>query len=149
MIHDITGIAFNEATHHQLTDNAARCARRNIRVHVNSINADRSVALCSVEQLRGGFFQRNCSVQELIWRAEQALAPLIGLGILPMITVKHQDLKNASEATAPRNVRSLMDRLRDLAGLLGLPFAREGFSPLPVAGDPFGWRRAMTTTQLP
>lgn len=144
---DITDIVYNEATHDRLVENALRCARHGIIVQVNSINADRSVALCSVEQRESAFLRRDRSVHELIWQAEQALAPLIGLGILPMISVRHKDLLNASAPVAVRARRSLMDRLRELAGLLGHSSSREGFTPLPVAPDPFGWRRAMTGSQ--
>lgn len=124
-------------------ENAADCLRHNVRVHVIEVNPSQSVAICSVEQLHRGLMRMKVPDQQLIWHAEQALVPLMNLGISPMITVRQKSLKNLSKPTARRATPSLMDLIRDLWGRLGTPLSREGFSVLPVAHDPFGWQQAM------
>ncbi|MBZ0206628.1 MAG: hypothetical protein K8H89_09905 [Flavobacteriales bacterium] len=126
-----------------LAKNAAQCKHANIVVRVDRINADQSVAFCSVEQLHRGLFRRDRSTDHLVWQAERALAPLRGHGLTPLINVQHRSLRNASTPATPTASPSLMDWIRDLWGKLGRPMSREGFSPAPVAQDPFGWRRAM------
>lgn len=124
--------------HHQLRANAALCADRNVRVTVETFNALGTVAFCSVEQIRHGWLWRRQPVTELVWRAEQALAPLIGLGILPMVSPRHADLHNATtEAALPGAPRgNLLERVRHW---LGLGMAVRG----PDATDPFGWGLAL------
>jgi|GEM_PF-1695874 len=140
------------STHHvqardrHLSENEAECIKHNIIVHVDSINADQSVAFCSVEQRHAGLFRRTLTVHELIWRAEQALAPLIGAGIVPLVTVRHKSLLNAGAAQPHQGQRSLMDRISELLKWLGLPMWREGFGTVALVNDPFGWRRAMTAS---
>ena len=126
-----------------LAENAADCRRNNVLVRVDEINTAQSVAFCSVEQLHHGFLRRNVPVARLLWKAEQALAPLTGLGIVPMISVRHKSLLNQSKPPARKMSPSLMDWIRDLWERLGSPWSREGFSVLPVTHDPFGWRKAM------
>ncbi len=132
-----------EALQRHLRDNASDCDRRNIIVHVDSISHEHSVAFCSVEQRHKGLLRRDCSVDELVWRAEQALAPLTGLGFVPMITARHTSLNNATAAPAAIRSRNLMDRMPDLWRWLGSPFRQEGFGDPTLVKDPFGWRQAL------
>ena len=133
----------SEAFGRLLAENAALCARQNIVVRVDRINADHSVAYCSVEQLHRGSFRRERSMDQLIGQAERALAPLRARGMLPLLSVQHKSLKNLSAPPARTVASSFMDRVRALWGRLGSPLAREGFSLTPLGHDPFGWRRAM------
>lgn len=129
-----------------LQDNESECIKHNITVQVGSTNASNSVAFCTVEQRISGLLRRDLNVPELVWRAEQALAPLIGLGTVPLITVRHKSLNNLRPST-PSPPRSFMDHIPDLWRWLGSPFAREGFGAVVLVRDPFGWRRAMTNTR--
>ncbi|MEZ4740318.1 MAG: hypothetical protein R2818_13400 [Flavobacteriales bacterium] len=131
-----------------MSENRSECVKRNIRVHVDRINADQSVAFCSVEQRLTGLLRRTCSVPELIWRAEQALAPLHSMGIVPLLTVRHKTLKAAPMVDRPKRAISPMDWLPDLWRWLGSPFARERFGAVAVVRDPFGWKRAMYSSLL-
>ena len=126
-----------------LAANATQCNRHNIVVRVDWINADHSVAFCSVEQLHRGLFRRDRSTNYLVWQAERALAPLKDLGITPLISVQHKSLGNLSIPPARTPSPSFMDWIRELWNRLGSPMSREGFSLMPVTVDPFGWRRAM------
>lgn len=128
-----------------LAENASVCVRNNIVVRVDRINSKQSVAFCSVEQRHRGPFRRSRSTSYLLRNAEKALAPLRGLGITPLITVQHRSLKNLSTPTVRAGSPSFMDWIRDLWGRSGSPMSREGFSLMPVAIDPFGWRQAMNS----
>jgi hypothetical protein len=131
-----------EALQRHLRDNASDLIGRNIIVHVDSISHEHGVAFCSVEQRHKGLLRRDRSVDELVWRAEQALAPLIGLGFVPMITARHKSLHNATAAPAAILSRNVMDRMPDLWRWLGSPFRQEGFGDPTLVKDPFGWRQA-------
>jgi hypothetical protein len=145
MTPDTNNTERTEAIHRHLALNAAACIRHNIIVHVDSINASQTVAICSVEQRNKGLLRRTYSVQELIWRTEQALAPLTGLGVVPLINVRHEELLNTSP-TATRNARSPMDWIQRLKGWLGYPLAREFFGTSAPVSDPFGLYKAMQTS---
>lgn len=126
-----------------LSSNERECISSNIAVRVDRINKHHSIAFCSVEQRRSGLFQRKCSVHELIQRAEQALAPMVGMGIVPLITVRHASLSNCTSAT-DRARRSFMDRIKDLWHYWsGQRPAHARLSVIPITTDPFGWRSAM------
>jgi len=144
-----TNVERAQALHRHLSDNESDCIKRNIIVNVTSINAAQSVAYCSVEQRKSGVFRRALPVAELLWRAEQALAPLIGLGIVPLLTVRHRSLSNTLILRRRESTRSPMDWIPDLLTWLGYPLSREGFSVVPVVHDPFGWRRAMHSSDRP
>ena len=132
--------------HRHLSQNESECFKRNITVQVDRINAEQNVAYCSVEQRLTGFLRRTYSVTELIWRAEQALAPLNGLGIVPLLTVRHKSRTAATASEISRHDRSPMDWIPDLYRWLGSPFAREGFRAIPVVSDPFGWKQALRSS---
>lgn len=117
-----------------LQDNKAACERHNVRVHVDMMNDDRTVAYCSVEQGQHGIFRREQAVSELVRQAEQALAPLMGLGITPMVTPRHAQLGNSPPGA--RRPRTTWLRLRAWLGLTRV-------QPTEPADDPFGWRLAM------
>lgn len=146
MPNEPTNVERSLALHRHLSDNESECIKRNIIVRVDSINADHSVAQCSVEQRMSGLLRRTYPVPELIWRAEQALAPLMGLGIVPLLTIRHKTLKNTSTTKARRMDRSPMDRMADIWKWLGYPLSPEGFGAVVLAKDPFGWRQAMISS---
>ncbi|MEO8733221.1 MAG: hypothetical protein ABI373_02710 [Flavobacteriales bacterium] len=122
-----------------LAKNASQCDRNNTVVRVDRINAKHNVAYCSVKQRHSGLFRRSVSVNALTWRAQVALAPLIELGITPLITVQHKSLRNLSIPPA----RNASPVLRGMWERLGAPFSREDVSPDPLVADPFGWQQAM------
>lgn len=126
---------------HHLQQNAVRCARTNIVVRVETISHTNHAAFCSVEQrLRGGLWH-TCSVEELTWLAEQALAPLIGMGYAPLITVRHKELRNIRSALPSLHLFDGRAWLARLRAWLGRPDGREGFDA--TARDPFGWFAAL------
>lgn len=126
------------ASDRHLKANASECARRNILIRIDTVNADRSIAFCSIVQRRRGLFRRSYSQGELVWRAEQALAPLNGLGLLPLITV-HMEAQTPWAAAPHRWAPISMVRwLRERLG-----FAREGRgNGSDGPEDPFGLHRA-------
>lgn len=131
------------STLRHLRQNAARCARTNIVVRVDTISHAHHAAFCSVEQrLRGGLWH-TCSVEELTWLAEQALSPLIAMGYVPMITVRHKDLRNAQAAMPPLRLFDAGAWMARLRAWLGRPGPIEGFDARTVVGDPFGWSAAL------
>lgn len=130
--------AHADVTHRHLIANASECARRNIIIRVDTVNADRTVAFCSVEQRNRGLLRRTYSQPELVWRAEQALAPLNGLGLLPMINVHMRtDPRTSGPLHTGRSTFTWVQRLR---GWLGYP---RGIGEPILPGDPFGLFRAM------
>ena len=128
-------------TERQLAENARRCVTDNLVVHVDTMNAQGTVALCSVEQHSHGLFRRHYPMNELVWRAEQALSPLIGLGIVPLISVRHQDLHNTT-APPPPTTRYLPYLLQLLRNRLGFPQAHHAAGAVTEVVDPFGWQQA-------
>jgi hypothetical protein len=139
------------ASLHHLQQNAAECARTNIVVRVDTISHVHHAVFCSVEQrLRGGLWH-TCSVEELTWLAEQALSPLIGMGYVPLITVRHKDLRNAQASLPPLRAFDARAWIARLRAWLGRPDGREGFDATATARDPFGWFAALqrATPQVP
>jgi len=116
--------------------------RSNIIVHVNEINSSHSVAFCSVQQRLFGLCRRTRTAPELVWRAEQALAPLIGLGLVPYITVRTEPAVRKGAWYQG----SFMDSLQGLWRWMGYPLSPTGFKSVLLAHDPFGWRRAMSAS---
>ncbi len=135
-----SSIDLSQALHRHLRDNESDRVRSNIIVHVDGIDAAHNVAFCSVEQRLFGPCRRTRTAPELIWHAEQALAPLIGLGLLPLITVRPFAPEPAG------NDRSVMDWIPWLWRWLGYPLSPIGFGSVLLAHDPFGWRRAMSAS---
>lgn len=129
------------ASRRHLTANATECAHRNIIIRVDTLNADRTVAFCSVEQREHGLLRRTYSRSELVWRAEQALAPMIGSGILPMINVHMAS--DPQVASARRDRHSPFDWLRLVRGWLGYPGSRRRRREDPGKEDPFGLQHAL------
>ncbi len=129
-----------EASHVHLSANASECARRNITIRIDNINADHSVAFCSVSQRNNGLFRRAYSLPELVWRAEQALAPLNGLGLLPMINVRMHAAQDTTTAERSTLNTSWLARLLEW---LGFPQTREVFGTPVRATDPFGLHTAL------
>jgi hypothetical protein len=133
----------NASLMQHLHRNASLCARTNLVVRVEAISLANHAAFCSVEQhMRGGFW-RTCSVEELTHLAERALAPLIGLGYMPMITVHHKDLRNARAGMPPLPLFPLGAWLARLRAWLGRPGVGEGFDAHAIDRDPFGWSAAL------
>src|SRR5688572_9008324 len=143
MINEAPNVQRARALHRHLSENESDLIRRNIVVRVDSINTGQNVALCTVEQRITGLLRRTYSPPELVWRAEQALAPLIGLGIMPLITVRHPALQNAKGTAQRATGRSLMDWVPNVWSWLGYPLAPRGFGAVRLDHDPFGWRGAM------
>lgn len=139
-----TNVQRAQALHRHLSENESECIKRNIIVRVDVINAQQNVAFCTVEQRLMGFFRRSYSFPELVWRAEQALAPLKELGITPLLTVRERT--TSASAARTQNRWTPMDWVPDLWRWLGYPLAREGFGAVPVVHDPFGWKQAMVTS---
>lgn len=134
------------ASHRHLTLNASDYDQRNIIIRVDSLNADRSVAFCTVQQREHGWLRRTYSHAELVWHAEQALAPLNGMGILPLINVHAQAGHDAAINT--HRAWSPFTWITWLRGRLGYPLDQEGFDGPDGSPDPFGLRRAMLVPRL-
>lgn len=134
------------ASRRHLLANAAGCRRQNIIIRVDSVNADRTVAFCSVEQRERGLLRRTYSQPELVWRAEQALAPLNGLGLLPLINVNLHSTQGGS--IAARDRWSPFDWNERLRIWLGYPHSPVGVGGLPLSRDPFGLRLALRPVTL-
>lgn len=142
MTHSTPCTTVQESVERDLAANAAQLARLNIVVHVDAVSPSRHAVFCSVEQLHHGWLWHTCTVEELAWRAEQALAPLMIMGILPMVTVKHPLLHNSS-ATTPQGVALLMHWLGRSIGWAGIPWGRRHGHRAGEAVDPFGWRAVL------
>ncbi len=136
----------NASVQRDLRRNARTCQRHNILVSVDRIEPEHNAAFCTVEQLRSGVLRRNCSAEELLWRAEKALSPLASLGVAALITVRHRSMKGSVSVTPERKARTSIDPIPDILRWLGWPILREGFTPLPLLRDPFGWHRALRAT---
>lgn len=134
----------NEHIQRHLRENASDCRKNNVRVRVERINRERQVAFCTVQQHRMGFLHRDRSTAELVWRAEQALSPLLELGISPLITVR-QPGASSEPTSSSRTRRSTHHLLPAFVRWLGWPLLRERIMPQPLARDPFGWRQALRT----
>ena len=136
--------ARSQEYYRHLCDNAAASARFNIVIQVESINPDRSIAICSVRQLHTGVLRRNYSQSELLWRAEQALAPLHAIGLVPMINV-HVVKRSASPSFSSLQLfrPGWPERIR---GWLGYP-VEESAGPQRTAFDPFGLLSTLRRTE--
>ena len=134
------------ASRRYLLANASACSARNISIRVDAVSADRTIAFCSVEQRERGVLRRTYSQPELVWRAEQALAPLNGLGLLPLINV-HMRTDRHPSSTA-RTWWSPFDWIQRLRIWLGYPQLREGVDGHFAPGDPFGLNRALLPITL-
>lgn len=141
MTHEDTGLSIRAAAQRHLEVNEHLLQRRNIIVHVDAVSPSQHAAFCTVEQRHRGWLWHTCSVEELAWRAEQALAPLMSIGILPMITVKHRSLRNATAPT-PQRLAVLHHWVGKLKTWSGLPFDGHTEHASADAHDPFGWRSA-------
>lgn len=122
----------------QLQENEQKCIRSNIIVNVDSITKDGAVAMCSVEQCLFGVFRHEVSNEELVWRAERALAPLRTFGQIALITARRRKHR------LPR----AHGWLPALWQWIGYPMARKGFMHRQRVGDPFSWRLAMASNHL-
>ncbi len=129
------------ASRRHLETNASACSGRNISIRVDSVNEDRTVAYCSVEQRRRGLLRRTYTQPELVWRAEQALAPLNGLGLLPLINVLMRTV--APPSSSGRTWWSPFDWIQRFRNWLGYPQFQEGVDGHHAPGDPFGLQRAL------
>ncbi len=135
--HDL--LSGTHAFQEHLRENEKELLPHNIVVRVESIHQAHRTAMCSVRQRDAGLLRRRRSAIELIWRAEQALAPLLTLGISPMVQVRRTHrLLPAAFGSDPR-------------AWLGRMAQRLGYPASLVVGadaseeDPFGWRRAMAS----
>ncbi|MEO8069182.1 MAG: hypothetical protein ABI599_15900 [Flavobacteriales bacterium] len=146
MTNELNDIQRTRALSRHLNANEKECIESNIIVRVNRISAEHTIAFCSVEQRRTGLLRRTCTVHELIRRAEKALAPLVGMGIVPLITVRHKSLFNITTKTA-RASRMPVDWIPNLWHWLGHPVGNRVFRTVPVPRDPFGWRHALSISR--
>jgi hypothetical protein len=142
VIHRLTP-AFEPAFHRHLQANEQACIADNIHVQVDRINAEHKSAFCSVHQRLHGPLRRRLTDHELVWRAEQALAPLSNLGLIPLITLAPRTDRPESRVNGVQ--RSIAGLLYGLWRKLGFPWAPLGFRSLTLAHDPFGWRKAWAT----
>lgn len=130
-----------------LSRNAESCVRKNIRVHVENINVGQTAAMCSAEQRAFGLFKRELHPSDLVQEAERALAPLRGVGITPLIVVRHTLLHNSTA-----NMDDVMTQpAPGFWGRMGQRFRAFMYLarvPRTQTMDPFGWRRAMTVSNL-
>ena len=135
-----------EAHYRHLSVNASACDRCNVEIRVISINTDRSIAVCTVRQRHRGVLRRTYSRDELLLRAEQALAPLLRLGILPMINMP--DPKERATLAPCRPEQGTSSVIARVRSWLGYPDERTGLQVSSV--DPFGLfaalRRATNAT---
>jgi hypothetical protein len=122
-----------QAMQRQLHQNEQQCIRSNIIVHVDSIAMDGSVAMCSVEQCLFGLLRHEVSNEELVWRAERALAPLRASGQTALITARRRR----------HHIPRAHGWLAALWQWSGYPMARRGYMHRQLVNDPFGWQRAM------
>ena len=121
--------------HRHLRENEADLVRQNIVVRVDSINAAKNVAMCSVQQGLFGIFRRKRSDSELAWRAGQALAPFAAFGLTTLIDVQHARTRPFTPTG------NLFGRtFSALWHWLGYPLARTGYKQRIILRDPFGWR---------
>lgn len=130
-----------------LSRNAESCVRKNIRVHVENINSGQTVAMCTAEQRAFGLFKRELHPSDLVQEAERALAPLRGVGITPLIVVRHTLLHNSTgngdgvkTFPLPGFWGRIGHRLR--------AYMYKARVPRTQTMDPFGWRRAMSGSYL-
>ena len=141
---DHTGSLGERTLLQHLLHNEQACVLDNIIVRVDSISADRRVVLCSVGQCLFGVFRRVRSTGELVWRAEQALAPLCTIGLVPMITVLPKPVDgNLHGAAGPGGWPAALWQW------MGHPLARKGYGHRVLMHDPFGWRQAMAANGIP
>lgn len=138
--------ARSAASHRHLSANASACSGHNISIRVDTVNEDRTVAFCSVEQRERGVLRRTYSQPELVWRAEQALAPLNGLGLLPMINVHMRTVRRPSSTA--RTWWSPFDWIQRFRIWLGYPQFRESVNGHHAPCDPFGLHRALRPVTL-
>lgn len=134
-----TDILHDPELHRELCRNEAHCVRDNIVVRVDRISADGRVALCTVEQCLFGMVRRTLSFQELVRRAETALAPLGSIGVTPIVTV----LPRATDANV-HGADGMAGWPAAMWQWMGHPLARNGYGHLLLVHDPFGWRKAST-----
>ncbi len=128
------------AFHRHLHANAQDLARHNIVLRVDSINTLHHTALCTVRQRRSGWMRQPRTRSELLWRAEQALAPLRSIGLLPLVTVhSYRTHERVGFIRSPRLWAFAI--VRHIVHPFG-PAARAQATP---ANDPFGWRTALRT----
>ena len=138
-----------QAFRQKLHTNESYCISNNLIVRVHQINSLKKTAHCSVEQRIKGLFRRTYSRNELILHAEKALAPLIGIGISPMITVRHSSTRNTTSNTMAKEQGFLIDLLLDWWRSLGIGGSLQGFGAARLKDDPFGWQLAMTPLLIP
>lgn len=141
MARRLTNDTPNDTALRHLEDNASQLEHRNIRVHVDSVSPSHHAAFCTVQQRHRGWLWRTLSVNELTWRAEQALAPLMRLGGLPMITVRHRSLFNAT-ASSPQRFALMKSVFGQFIRWSGFLRGRRAHDTRVAAEDPFGWRSA-------
>lgn len=147
MIRENSTAASRLARDEHLRANEKDCIKRNIIVHVDSMNKTRTVAYCSVGQRKTGLFHRNYEVSELAWRAHQALTPLIVDGITPLVTPRSSSPLNATVAPSAPLYARFMDACSELQRWLGYPVHKK-FSNNAPAQDPFGWHQAMMASEV-
>ena len=126
------------AFHRHLHANERDLVRHNIVLRVDSINTVYNTALCTVRQRRTGWMRQRRSRSELLWRAEQALAPLRSIGLLPLVTVH-------SDRTRERVGFIRSPRLWSVGTIRRFihPFGRAVRSFSLLGDDPFGWQQAL------
>jgi len=133
----------NNHIQRHLRENASDCLKHNVWVHVERIDPVNQLAFCTVQQHHSGAFLRERSPDELVWRAEQALSPLLVLGISPLITVRQLEPSVHGGNDHKGHIVSLSALVPDLLRWLGWPLMGMGYATLPLVRDPFGWRKAL------
>jgi hypothetical protein len=133
----------NNHIQRHLRENASDCLKHNVWVHVERIDPANQVAFCTVQQHYSGAVRRERSTDDLAWRAQQALSPLLELGISPQITVRQPEHSILGGKDIRRDIPSLISLVPELLRWLGWPGLRFGYAPLPLVRDPFGWRQAL------
>ena len=135
-----TPSAEQPAFHRHLHANERDLVRHNIVLRVDSINTVYNTALCTVRQRRTGWMRQRRSRSELLWRAEQALAPLRSIGLLPLVTVHScRTHERIGFIRSPRLWAFAI--VRRFVHPFG-PAARALSGP---RNDPFGWQTALRT----
>ena len=70
----------------ELQRNERHAAAAHLYIHAERLGHGHGALFCTVRQLSRGFLGHRLTTNELIERAQQALSPLLSLGLMPLVT---------------------------------------------------------------